>query len=607
MGTIAPISVFDNVLYPTDYTQSALFLQTYANVATININAFADVDGTAQSLLLGATHNLNFESKNSANMFTTTGFNMFHTNVVNSVRVNTQVLSLDVNSQKTAFMFDTQDYALDMSMTFLNKINFNSINFVSTTSSSSDIIYSNKAQGIQFSSPVVFNSNVAFEQNIVTQGSIFGSNLNVWSNRTAVLPTDLSQIGYGFRVNNHNELELIKMASFGSGNTPISKRIAVFGQGSMSSTSSDDASYLVFNNLNGVGVAGANGQIVSTSSSTPSVLDSYIFVNGTNIGVGTSGASYKLDVSGTGHFSQLLTTTAGISTGTVLPISTTTCDLGSSAFTFRNTYTENLYVGSNMMISQSPSGNPSFTDASGGPIAVQFNSIVFGSPAITLSRVNNQVQFLDSSTNAVLNAAGNLSSDPTQNNTNLIASIAAVNSVYTNLTSGNWTWNVNANGHAISNVGGLSASNATMSNLYVVNQIISPGADFAEFMPKADSTVLFAPGDVVGVDHTGSITNVYANSKHFMVVSSVPAVIGGGNQGAEDGTNEIVGFCGRVPVNCIGAQVGQHIIPAIDSSGNVASIGVDDSALTFEQYRASVGRVISINDNGLPVVILKAS
>jgi hypothetical protein len=176
--------------------------------------------------------------------------------------------------------------------------------------------------------------------------------------------------------------------------------------------------------------------------------------------------------------------------------------------------------------------------------------------------------------------------------------------------------------------------------------INASGADYAEYMTKADDFVL-AKGDVVGINAEGKLTNVFAEAVSFVVKSTDPSYVGGDTWGseetlgltvpeypvrAEDDTDETfaekesqyttdkavfdealeaarqlvdrIAFAGQVPVNVLGATAGQYIIPVND---NGAIKGEAVSSPTFEQYQAAVGKVIAIEADGRAKIIVKVA
>jgi|GEM_PF-3942445 hypothetical protein len=66
-----------------------------------------------------------------------------------------------------------------------------------------------------------------------------------------------------------------------------------------------------------------------------------------------------------------------------------------------------------------------------------------------------------------------------------------------------------------------------------------------------------------------------------------------------------IAIAGRVPVNVLGAQPGDYIVPVQDGAG-IKGIAVHEDDLTMKQYLHAVGRVISIEPDGRAYVMVKA-
>lgn len=65
-----------------------------------------------------------------------------------------------------------------------------------------------------------------------------------------------------------------------------------------------------------------------------------------------------------------------------------------------------------------------------------------------------------------------------------------------------------------------------------------------------------------------------------------------------------IAYCGKVPVNVTGAQVGQFIVPERRADGGIGARLVDAAALTFADYAASVGHVRRILPDGRAEVVV---
>ena len=63
-----------------------------------------------------------------------------------------------------------------------------------------------------------------------------------------------------------------------------------------------------------------------------------------------------------------------------------------------------------------------------------------------------------------------------------------------------------------------------------------------------------------------------------------------------------IAYCGKVPVNVTGANVGDYIVP-VEQSGKIGGVAV--SAPSFDQYIIAVGRVRKIMADGRPEIVVK--
>ena len=179
------------------------------------------------------------------------------------------------------------------------------------------------------------------------------------------------------------------------------------------------------------------------------------------------------------------------------------------------------------------------------------------------------------------------------------------------------------------------ASNQRSIN--AAGSVNASGNDYAEYMTKSGNFTL-AKGDVCGVNTEGKLTNVFADAISFVVKSTDPSYVGGdkwhevaGEQpGGYDDTRteeeiaaakvvyeealesarqlvDRIAFSGQVPVNVTGATPGQHIIPTAASDGSIEGTAKAEADLTMAEYMSSVGKVIAIEDDGRPRIIVKVA
>lgn len=177
----------------------------------------------------------------------------------------------------------------------------------------------------------------------------------------------------------------------------------------------------------------------------------------------------------------------------------------------------------------------------------------------------------------------------------------------------------------------LATSNTTSRSINAGGSINASGADYAEYMIKAGDFTI-AKGDVCGVTADGLLTNEFADAVSFVVKSTNPSYVGGDTWGSEDAVgpkpdaedNEAlaqweadleaarqlvdrIAFAGQVPVNVTGATPGQYIVPIEAADGGITGIAKDESDLTLAEYMRSVGKVIAIEGDGRPRIIVKVA
>jgi len=166
-------------------------------------------------------------------------------------------------------------------------------------------------------------------------------------------------------------------------------------------------------------------------------------------------------------------------------------------------------------------------------------------------------------------------------------------------------------------------SMSTGRSINATGTINASGADYAEYMYKADGCGAIAKGDVVGVDINGKLTDVFADSISFVIKSTNPSYVGGDTWADEEppskdtaewdswyertetkrATVDRIAFSGQVPVNITGSfNVGDYIYPEVNGSGIKA---VAKPSPTFDEYKLCVGKIWATEKNGKPYVAVK--
>jgi hypothetical protein len=123
------------------------------------------------------------------------------------------------------------------------------------------------------------------------------------------------------------------------------------------------------------------------------------------------------------------------------------------------------------------------------------------------------------------------------------------------------------------------------------NQVI--GTDKSESnqytYPSGDYT--FEPGQIVGFSSPNKLTDKFSESKFF---------------GISAGNNKIY-TSGKVQFSYVpNVEVGHYIIPCKGLNDNIEYYTISDSKITFEEYRQTIGRIISIDDDGILNVVIKS-
>jgi hypothetical protein len=133
---------------------------------------------------------------------------------------------------------------------------------------------------------------------------------------------------------------------------------------------------------------------------------------------------------------------------------------------------------------------------------------------------------------------------------------------------------------------------ATGRSINAGGSINASGADFAEYVRLRDDCGPVAPGDIVGIDSHGEVTDQHALAHSFMVVSTKPAFVG--NDVADDPSRyALLSFAGQVPVNFKGARSGEFVRACSSVTG-----GIVPAAASTSSDETIVGRVWRVLDDG---------
>lgn len=190
----------------------------------------------------------------------------------------------------------------------------------------------------------------------------------------------------------------------------------------------------------------------------------------------------------------------------------------------------------------------------------------------------------------------------------------------------------------------LVRNTVTSRSINAAGTINASGADYAEYLIKRLDCGLVAAGDIVGIDVDGKITDQWSYAVGFAIKSTNPSLVGGDtwwqylgprpevpNREPEytdeqwdqvqavyraaslayaealevaRGKADRIAFCGQVPVNLLGGEPGQYLLPAQDGTG-ISGVFMDEADLTIAQYIGALGKVIAVEADGRARIIVK--
>ena len=175
----------------------------------------------------------------------------------------------------------------------------------------------------------------------------------------------------------------------------------------------------------------------------------------------------------------------------------------------------------------------------------------------------------------------------------------------------------------------LGKDAATSRSVNAAGTINASGADYADYYFKASGCGDIAKGQGVGFDSNGQITDKWANAASFGIKSTAPSYVGGDAWGSPEALGveepispdnpsddaarakykadvaafnatletarakaDRIAVAGKVPAIVDGSfTAGDFVIAAQDGTG-IKLVAVAVSAITFDQYKMRVGRVL---------------
>jgi hypothetical protein len=280
-----------------------------------------------------------------------------------------------------------------------------------------------------------------------------------------------------------------------------------------------------------------NGNLITSASP----LDEFIYMNGSNVGIGTTTAEYGLDVRTSARFTSSVALQGGFSfSGSLVPTSAFSSDLGSSNIKMKSIFcSSNMNIGNVNLFNHAYDDVLHITDASGDDTDLVVRDVTVHT--ITAS-------------NAMLTNAN-------------------ISTLYVETC-------VVAPGQDYAEF--MRKSDVSMD--YAPGQVI--GIDIkGELTHKFSDSVHFkvvssAPSIIGGCQDLSSDEFIASHHK-IAYCGRVP-----------------------VNTTTIPTMVGNYIVPVQAPDGSIATLDIEPANMTLQQYMSSVGQVISIS-NDIPTIIVR--
>lgn len=410
-------------------------VQVVRTLVTNHVNSYVEDSGTHQDLVLGASSNIIIEAIDDVRTYlqgTDSAVRFYTTSYTGNNRVDTEWLNM-TNDGTTSTISSTGVIKLEandaQNTIILNQVQFKSSDdgleqHVLTELSNAQFYFDttvNVNSNLLVTGDGLYGGSLVIHDHLVAHGNIYGSNLNVWRNTDSndTSNNGISQIGYGFRVNNGHQLELLKYSKFDT--KTVVKRIALFGQQKLNETMCNDDGitydgFDILNQSNLPDMIGTRKNYVDLTNPFPvwgKGVDGIYYFD--KVGINNSNPTATLDVVGDGKFTSslscaTLTTTADISLGGhIIPNADITYDLGSESNRFRDLYLSgNTIKLGTAQISAAASNSVAIVNKAGVPLPLVVGDIKVGGPNGVLMSMssNGQLSVKDQSGATVTGLGG---------------------------------------------------------------------------------------------------------------------------------------------------------------------------------------------------------
>lgn len=288
----------------------------FTNVVARSLAALDDDTGAANNLVVGATSNLLLEGVDGVRLCygdgnDGIGFYASTFDAVSGVRTDRRILTIETVSNVTLVTsVDADASSFKLAGTDSNNTVQVSAVVVSQCNNTA-YLHTDQVGGIYIDEPVrvtqdlfvnarceawdvqVDNDLVA-AGDITSYGNVYGQQLSVWKQSNS------NGVGYTFRINDYNQLELVKYARFEDpALDDVRKRVMVFGTCAIASTDQSDTAPLLTTSVIGMGSVNLDGSGTPAPNWWLRSPNGSIYVpDGSRVGIGIENPAVPLQVLG---------------------------------------------------------------------------------------------------------------------------------------------------------------------------------------------------------------------------------------------------------------------------------------------------------------------
>lgn len=273
--SIADYSVIVHPLVEADYPEYTQ-ISTFSTIAANQLVAYKNELLEAQDLTLGATSNVCLEAVDNVNVYMQDGdFKLYRSSWSNDVRDDTEILTITRDTLTGNTVFTTDGSVIELNPTDPSGTVIIG-DFIVSSSNNYTTFTSTQTGGFMFKSAfgaesLLTNGDMVVASNMYVNGHIVGKDLAVWKDAMADSNNELMRVGYAFRINTRNQLELVKYSRFFNDLPDVQKKVATFGMNALDFNGPDEApEYDTFQDLTSVNFAnGKTGTKIFGTEAVP--------------------------------------------------------------------------------------------------------------------------------------------------------------------------------------------------------------------------------------------------------------------------------------------------------------------------------------------------